>query len=101
MKNLLTLAIVLLALWYGYRYLVQHDLDATGMAPDHPSTLMTTAPVPQTLSTTSSESFSCDGRTHCSQMRSCAEATYFIRNCPDTRMDGNGDGIPCERQFCN
>lgn len=45
--------------------------------------------------------FSCDGRTMCSQMTSCAEATYFIRNCPNTRMDGNNDGAPCESQWCN
>lgn len=44
--------------------------------------------------------FQCDGRTHCSQMTSCAEATYFIRNCPNTQMDGNGDGVPCESQWC-
>lgn len=42
----------------------------------------------------------CDGRTHCSQMTSCEEATYFLRNCPDTQMDGNHDGIPCEAQWC-
>lgn len=45
--------------------------------------------------------FSCDGRTMCSQMSSCAEAKYFIRNCPGTQMDGNGDGEPCESQWCN
>ena len=44
--------------------------------------------------------FRCDGRTHCSQMTSCAEATYFLRNCPDTKMDGDHDGIPCEQQWC-
>lgn len=43
----------------------------------------------------------CDGRQHCSQMRSCEEATWFIRNCPNTKMDGEGDGIPCEQQLCN
>ena len=46
------------------------------------------------------QQFRCDGRTHCSQMTSCAEATYFLRNCPNTRMDGDNDGIPCERQWC-
>lgn len=45
-------------------------------------------------------SFRCDGRTHCSQMTSCAEATYFLRNCPNTKMDGNNDGVPCEVQWC-
>lgn len=46
-------------------------------------------------------SFHCDGRTHCSQMRSCAEAKYFLARCPGVKMDGDGNGIPCERQWCN
>ncbi len=41
--------------------------------------------------------FSCDGRQHCSQMTSRAEAEFFTRNCPNTKMDGDHDGIPCER----
>jgi cold shock CspA family protein len=44
--------------------------------------------------------FRCDGRTHCSQMTSCEEAKFFLKNCPDTKMDGDGDGIPCEQQWC-
>ena len=40
--------------------------------------------------------FQCDGRTHCSQMRSLEEASWFVRNCPNTQMDGNNDGEPCE-----
>ncbi|UNK50632.1 cold shock domain-containing protein [Lysobacter sp. S4-A87] len=45
--------------------------------------------------------FKCDGRTMCSQMTSCAEATYFLQHCPNTKMDGNNDGEPCEKQLCN
>lgn len=41
-------------------------------------------------------SFRCDGRVYCSQMTSRAEAEFFIRNCPNTKMDGDRDGIPCE-----
>lgn len=44
--------------------------------------------------------FQCDGRTLCSQMGSCEEATFFLQNCPNTKMDGNHDGIPCEKQWC-
>ena len=44
--------------------------------------------------------FQCDGRTHCSQMSSCEEATFFLKNCPGTKMDGNNDGVPCEQQWC-
>lgn len=50
--------------------------------------------------TVASPAFHCDDRTHCSQMTSCAEATYFLGNCPDVQMDGDEDGIPCERQWC-
>jgi hypothetical protein len=45
--------------------------------------------------------FHCDGRVYCSQMTSCAEATFFLENCPGVKMDGGAhDGVPCERQWC-
>lgn len=44
--------------------------------------------------------FRCEGKTHCSQMSSCEEAKFYIHNCPDTEMDGDGDGVPCESQWC-
>ena len=44
--------------------------------------------------------FNCDGRQYCSQMTSCTEAKSFLQNCPGMKMDGNGDGIPCEMQWC-
>ena len=56
---------------------------------------------PSTASSDSHSSFTCDGRTTCSQMTSCTEARYFLENCPGTQMDGNRDGDPCERQWCN
>ena len=45
-------------------------------------------------------SYRCDGRQHCSQMTSCEEAKFFLKNCPDPKMDGDGDGVPCEQQLC-
>ena len=47
----------------------------------------------------SNQKFKCDGREYCGQMNSYEEAKYFIHNCPNTKMDGDNDGIPCERQF--
>uniref|UniRef100_UPI0035644068 excalibur calcium-binding domain-containing protein n=1 Tax=Hydrogenophaga sp. TaxID=1904254 RepID=UPI0035644068 len=44
--------------------------------------------------------FHCDGRKYCSQMTSCREAKLFLKNCPGMKMDGNGDGVPCEQQWC-
>lgn len=50
---------------------------------------------------TASKGFACDGRQYCSQMRSCEEAKYFLANCPGAKMDGDRNGIPCEKQWCN
>jgi hypothetical protein len=44
--------------------------------------------------------YSCQGKTYCSQMTSCEEAEFYQNNCPNTQMDGDHDGIPCERQWC-
>jgi len=45
-------------------------------------------------------SFRCEGKVFCSEMRSCEEAKFYLRNCPGTKMDGDGDGVPCEKQWC-
>ncbi len=55
---------------------------------------------PEPQSSMDSSNFTCDGRTRCTQMTSCEEATFFIENCPNTKMDGNKDGVPCESQWC-
>jgi endonuclease YncB( thermonuclease family) len=39
----------------------------------------------------------CGSKSRCSQMTSCAEATYYLRSCRATRLDGDGDGVPCEK----
>ncbi|MEX1221140.1 MAG: excalibur calcium-binding domain-containing protein [Idiomarina sp.] len=73
----------------------------TTAAPDF-TNLRFSEPVSSSLSDpyVSDKRFRCDGRTYCSQMTSCEEATYFVKHCPNTKMDGNHDGVPCERQWC-
>ena len=44
--------------------------------------------------------FACQGKQYCSQMTSCEEATFYLKNCPDVKIDGDGDGIACEEQWC-
>ncbi|AMG07134.1 cold shock domain-containing protein [Vibrio parahaemolyticus] len=44
--------------------------------------------------------FSCQGKTYCSEMVSCNEAKFYLSNCPNVKIDGDNDGIPCESQFC-
>lgn len=83
MKNM-TLIIICAAL-LGYHFYFK-DRDA--------------APVSSAAVPVETQKYHCDGRTHCSQMTSCEEAQFFLDNCPGTAMDGDGDGIPCEKQWC-
>lgn len=66
----------------------------TTYAPPPATPLQTAAPL------SAAPGARCDGRTHCSQMRSCADATWVLRHCPNTAMDGDHDGVPCETQWC-
>jgi hypothetical protein len=88
-KRLLLIAVVIAVGWYGNYHFGNHDRQP----------LFDIAW--SRLADTDSASFRCDGRTRCSQMTSCEEAIYFVRHCPNTEMDGDADGIPCERQWCN
>lgn len=64
------------------------------------TTLKIVAPSTNPSQPSGTENFKCDGRQYCSQMTSCAEAMHFNTNCPNTKMSGDGDGIPCEKQWC-
>jgi cold shock CspA family protein len=44
---------------------------------------------------------SCQGKRYCSEMVSCKEAKFYLRNCPGVKIDGDNDGVPCEAQWCN
>ncbi len=39
----------------------------------------------------------CGTKTTCGEMSSCGEARFFLTQCGITRLDGDGDGVPCER----
>jgi hypothetical protein len=64
---------------------------------NRPASVPRVSPTPKKTPTSR---FRCDGRTHRSQMTSCDEATFFLRNCSDVKMDGDRDGIPREQQWC-
>ena len=97
MKNLIVLLILAVVAWSAYgRYKASHNIVSEPISP--PAEYTSAA---EENESNDGSSFKCDGRTMCPQMTSCAEATYFIQHCPNTRMDGNNDGVPCERQWCN
>ncbi len=90
MFRLLVIAALLFGAWKGYEH-----YQAKRLAEHAPATPLTLTTAPRPAAT-----FSCDGRKYCSQMSSCQEATYFLKNCPGVKMDGNNDGVPCEQQWC-
>lgn len=112
MKKLLLYALLLLVGWKLSLKFLNAAPPPPPTEPDEPAAVSRSAPAapsraaelpaapPVTRSELPSQNFRCDGRTHCSQMTSCAEATYFLKNCPNTKMDGDGDGVPCEQQWC-
>ena len=91
MKRLLFIAALAGLGWYQFQERAQRSSDLDVDPNPH---------LAESVPLMSNETFQCDGRIHCSQMSSCSEATFFIQNCPGTKMDGDSDGLPCEDQWC-
>ncbi len=51
---------------------------------------------PRDSSKDSSTSLECGAKRTCSEMQSCAEALFYLEHCGLGRLDGDGDGAPCE-----
>ena len=90
----LWLLVAVAAAVYVYGRVAGHGYFRTGASP------LSVRPSSAQREPTRAVSPRCDGRRYCSQMTSCAEAKFFLRNCPDTQMDGDHDGVPCEQQWC-
>lgn len=61
-----------------------------------PAAATTRQPSLQSGSTSSSSGFSCGTKRTCKAMTSCAEAKHYLNVCKVSRLDGDGDGVPCE-----
>ena len=83
--------------WYAYD---QYTNRAEASRAAAPQGLMSAKPAATTQHIQQQPAFHCDGRRYCSQMTSCSEAKLFLKNCPGMEMDGDGDGVPCEQQWC-
>jgi cold shock CspA family protein len=90
-------ALLMVAGLAGYGYYRYTERTAALQAA--PQSVM--SPAPTAAPQITPPAFQCDGRQHCSQMGSCGEAKQFLNNCPGMKMDGDGDGIPCEEQLCS
>ena len=75
----------------GYIYLDQ---------PNGNSTVPVHTPINTGGAINNQERFQCGEKKYCSDMTSCSEALFYLKNCHGTKMDGDHDGIPCESQWC-
>jgi Excalibur calcium-binding domain len=99
MKRLILIVLLGLLAWQGYaKYQSNRAARAVSQGGAEAAD-RSRSPAPERESTPAGQ-YKCDGRTRCSQMTSCAEATFFLKNCPGVKMDGNNDGVPCEKQWC-
>lgn len=52
---------------------------------------------PQAAAAATASGIACGSKKHCSQMSSCEEARHYLAQCGHKTLDGNGDGVPCEK----
>ena len=45
---------------------------------------------------TGTSSYSCSAKKYCTQMITCEEAMYYLNSCGLSKLDADGDGVPCE-----
>ncbi len=97
MKKVILLILLVAAAWNYYLTEAQRvNVKQTVSQYTQPDTLnrVLTGKAPRYAAKDSA--FRCDGRQYCSQMKSRAEAEFFVQHCPDVKMDGDNDGVPCE-----
>ena len=65
----------------------------------HPSTLPapSMAAASPVIAHASSLDPACGNKRYCSEMSSCEEAVHYFTSCGIKSLDGNGDGVPCEK----
>jgi Excalibur calcium-binding domain len=93
-------AVLVIYGWHRYQQQIA-TADEVAVAAGPAARAEPAAPASYAMERPASEpGYRCDGRVYCSQMHSCEEATWFLEHCPGMKMDGDGDGIPCEDQHC-
>src|SRR5687767_7962457 len=68
-----------------------HANRKTGEYHCHPS-----SPAPRARQDLQDSDSNCGSKYYCKDLASCSEAIHYLKDCGLTRLDGDGDGVPCE-----
>lgn len=63
----------------------------------HGSKTTATTARPSVNKSTTTTGYSCGPKRFCKEMSSCDEAKYYLQHCDAKTIDGDGDGVPCEK----
>ena len=69
---------------------------ATASAPA-PASRAPVAPTAAPTPAAASGGLTCAGKRYCREMTSCEEAKFYLTQCGVSSLDGNHDGVPCEK----
>ncbi len=61
-----------------------------------PAALVPATPAVTAPATANPSGWTCGVKTTCGQMSSCEEARFYLTQCGVARLDGDGDGTPCQ-----
>ncbi|BAI97453.1 hypothetical protein Sj15T_18890 [Sphingobium sp. TA15] len=80
--------------WVAQRFLSENDPGSEPL----PRRAQLYGPRRDIVETLSSQPIgpSCGSKWKCGQMDSCSEAYHYLNECGLSRLDGDGDGVPCE-----
>jgi len=56
-----------------------------------------TSPAASAPTAAASGGYTCAGKRYCREMTSCEEAKFYLTQCGVSSLDGNHDGVPCEK----
>jgi hypothetical protein len=101
MNRVLVVLLIAAAAFAAYRFNAPASAPARALTPDAVRTGGESHVLDASDRTAETEAFTCQGKTRCSEMTSCAEAKFYLQHCPGTQIDGDRDGMPCESQWCN
>lgn len=76
----------------------------TSQTPPETQTVVTVPPFQFQPTATPSHNWNCNGNLYdCIDFSSCEQAKDYLRSCPGdpSHIDGDGDGVPCERSVCS